>query len=339
VEIVVLRFVHGHRAAALFAVPAVLAVLVAGCSGKAKSSASPSSGGPVAIGSAATSSATVSGAFGSIPAIKLVASKPPKITEVSILSRGTGAPLKVGDLAVVDDYGRTWRSSATFQNTFTTAVPPDTLPIGSGALQLPGLDKALVGVPTGSRVLVVLPPDAGFGNVTTTLPTGVTKTDTAVLVFDVRARYASNAGPSGATVSAGGGPLPTVSGALTAKPVLSIPKTAAPTALSSTTLVQGTGATTVTGDEIVVQYLGEIWASGKQFDSSWSRASPAGFTIGVGDLIPAWDKALVGVKVGSRVLLVVPPADGYGSAGDANAGISGTDTLVFVVDVLGAFKD
>jgi peptidylprolyl isomerase len=344
----VLRSVHGQRAAARFAVPAalavsaVLAVLVAGCSAKAKSSASttsPSSGGPIAIGSEATSSATVSGAFGSTPAIKLVASKPPKITEVSILSRGTGAPLKIGDLAVVDDYGRTWRSSATFQNTFTTAVPPDTLPIGSGALELPGLDKALVGVPTGSRVLVVLPPDAGFANVTTTLPTGVKKTDTAVLVFDVQASFASNAGPTGATVSSGGGALPTVSGALTAKPVLSIPKTAAPTALSSTTLVQGTGATTVTGDEVVVQYLGEIWATGKEFDSSWSRASPAGFTIGVGDLIPAWDKALVGVKVGSRVLLVVPPADGYGSAGQTNAGISGTDTLVFVVDVLGAFKD
>ena len=333
------QFVRGRCGAALVAAGALL---VAGCSAKAKSSASAAAtvaGGPIAIGSEATSSATVSGAFGSTPTIKLVASKPPKTAEVSILSRGTGAPLKLGDLAVVDDYGRTWRSSTIFQNTFTTAVPPDTLPIGSGALQLPGLDKALVGVPTGSRVLVVLPPDAGFANVTTALPTGVKKTDTALLVFDVQARFASNAGPTGATVSSGGGALPTVTGALTAKPVLSIPKTAAPAALSSTTLVQGTGPTTVTGDELIVQYLGEIWATGKEFDSSWSRASPAGFTVGVGDLIPAWDKALVGVKVGSRVLLVVPPADGYGSAGQTKAGISGTDTLVFVVDVLGAFKD
>jgi len=332
----VLRFMRGRRAAAIVVAGAAL---IAGCSGKSKSAAPQSSKGPLAIGSQATLSATVSGNFGSPPTIKLVASKPPKTTEVSVLSRGTGAPLKLGDLAVVDDYGRTWRSSAAFQNTFTTAVPPDTLPIGTGLLELPGLDKALLGVPTGSRVLVVLPPDAGFGNVTTTLPTGVKKTDTALLVFDVQASFASNAGPNGATVSAGGGALPTVSGALSAKPVLSIPKTAPPTALSSTTLVQGTGPTTVTGDELVVQYLGEIWATGKEFDSSWGRANPAGFTVGVGDLIPAWDKALVGVKVGSRVLLVVPPADGYGSAGQSKAGISGTDTLVYVVDVLGAFKD
>jgi len=332
----VLRFMHGRRAVAIVVAGAAL---TAGCSGKSKTVAPQSSGSPLAIGSEATSSATVSGAFGSTPTIKLIASKPPKITEVSVLSRGTGAPLKLGDLAVVDDYGRTFRSSTAFQNTFTTAVPPDTLPIGSGLLELPGLDKALLGVPTGSRVLVVLPPDAGFGNVTTTLPTGVKKTDTAVLVFDVDASFASNAGPTGASVSSGGGALPTVSGALSAKPVLSIPKNAPPTALSSTTLVQGTGPTTVAGDELVVQYLGEIWATGKEFDSSWSRSSPAGFSVGVGDLIPAWDKALVGVKVGSRMLLVVPPADGYGSAGQSKAGISGTDTLVFVVDVLGAFKD
>jgi peptidylprolyl isomerase len=315
---------------------AVGAVLLAGCSSRSKSrSASPS--GPVPVASNATASATVTGAFGSTPTIKLIGSKPPKITEVSVVSRGTGAQVKVGELAVVDDYGRTWRSSATFQDTFGDSEPADTIPVGTGNIALAGLDKALVGVPVGSRVLVVLPPSAGFGNVTTTLPTGVTKTDTAILVFDVRAAYAGDAGPTGTAVAKGGGTLPTVSGGTTTKPVITIPKTAAPTTLSSTTLIQGSGAVTADGDVLVVQYVGQIWATGKEFDSSWSRSIPAGFTVGVGELIPAWDKDLVGVKVGSRVLLVVPPADGYGSAGESAAGISGTDTLVFVVDILGAF--
>ncbi len=318
---------------------AVGAVLLAGCSSKSKTSiASPSgSSAPVPIASDATASATVSGAFGTTPTIKLVGSNPPKITEVSVVSRGTGALVKVGQLAVVDDYGRTWRSDATFQDTFGDAEPPDTLPVGTGRIALIGLDRALVGVPVGSRVLVVLPPSAGFGKVTTALPTGVTKSDTAVLVFDVRAAYAGNAGPTGTAVSSGGGSLPTVSGGLTTKPVIAIPKTAAPTTLSATTLIQGSGAVTASGDVLVVQYVGQIWATGKEFDSSWSRGIPAGFTVGVNELIPAWDKDLVGVKVGSRVLLVVPPADGYGSAGEPAAGISGTDTLVFVVDILGAF--
>ena len=58
--------------------------------------------------------------------------------------------------------------------------------------------------------------------------------------------------------------------------------------------------------------------------------------IGAGQVIKGWDTGLVGQTVGSRVLLVVPPADGYGSAGSAQAGINGTDTLVFVVDILAA---
>ena len=314
-------------------------LLVAGCSSKAKSASAASSSGPVPVESNATASATVSGAFGTTPTIKLLSSKPPKITEVSIVTRGKGALVQSGQLAVVDDYGRTWRSAATFQDTFGDAQPPDTLPVGTGSMALAGLDRALVGVPVGSRVLVLLPPSAGFGNVTSTLPTGVKKSDTAVLVFDVRAAYSGTSGPTGTAVATGGGSLPTVSGGLTSKPVIAIPKTAAPTTLSTTTLIQGSGAVTASGDEVVVQYVGQIWATGKEFDSSWSRKLPSGFTVGVGQLIAGWDKALVGVKVGSRLLIVVPPADGYGSAGESGAGISGTDTLVFVVDVLGAFPE
>ena len=86
-----------------------------------------------------------------------------------------------------------------------------------------------------------------------------------------------------------------------------------------------------------MQYVGDIWATGKEFDSSWSRALPSAFPVGVGQLIYAWDTGLVGVKVGSRVMIVAPPGDAYGSAGQPSAGISGTDTLVFIVDVLGAY--
>jgi peptidylprolyl isomerase len=75
-------------------------------------------------------------------------------------------------------------------------------------------------------------------------------------------------------------------------------------------------------------------------DASWKRGQPFGFTIAASpsQVIPGWDKGLVGQNVGSRVMLVVPPADGYGKSGNSQAGIKGTDTLVFVVDVLGAFN-
>ncbi len=281
---------------------------------------------------------TVSGAFDKQPTISVPKGNPPATTDVKVISRGSGPALQMGDLAVVDGYGRTWGSTTQFENTYTSDAVPDTLPVGTGQIQLTGLDKALLGVPAGSRVLVVLPPKEGFGLVAQ-LPTGVKKTDTAVLVFDVLAGYRGNAGPSGQQVSSGGGALPTVtSSSLTQKPTLSIPKTAAPTKMSVTTLIKGDGPAVAKGQELVVQYLGEIWASGKEFDSSWQRGAPTAFTVGAGQLIKAWDEGLIGVPVGSRVLIVAPPDSAYGASGQPSAGISGTDTLVFVVDVLGAYS-
>ncbi len=112
----------------------------------------------------------------------------------------------------------------------------------------------------------------------------------------------------------------------------------APAKLTEQTLVQGKGAAVAAGDTLVANYVGETWANKKVFDSSFSRGEPAGFVIGKGQVIPGWDKTLVGQKLGSRVLLTIPPADGYGAGGNSQAGISGTDTLVFVVDLVAAYK-
>ena len=73
----------------------------------------------------------------------------------------------------------------------------------------------------------------------------------------------------------------------------------------------------------------------KVFDESYSK-EPYPTPIGTGSVVKGWDQGLVGQTVGSRVLLVLPPAEGYGAAGNAQAGIKGTDTIVFVVDVLAA---
>ena len=106
------------------------------------------------------------------------------------------------------------------------------------------------------------------------------------------------------------------------------------------TLVKGTGAKVAKGDYVIAQYAGFIWRTKKVFGSSWSSGSPFGFTIGASpeQVIPGWDKGLVGQTVGSRVMLSIPPAQGYGSAGASQAGIKGNDTLVFVVDIIDSLK-
>lgn len=130
----------------------------------------------------------------------------------------------------------------------------------------------------------------------------------------------------------------TVTGGFGSTPKVSIPDTKAPAKLSEQTLVQGKGATVGSGETLVANYVGETWATKKVFDSSFSRGAPAGFVIGKRQVIPGWDKELVGKKLGSRVLLTIPPADGYGPNGNPQAGIKGSDTLVFVVDLVAAYK-
>lgn len=133
-----------------------------------------------------------------------------------------------------------------------------------------------------------------------------------------------------------------VSGAYGTSPTVVVPTTAAPASLTQQTLTQGTGTAVASGDTVVANYVGQTWAqkNGKAnvFDSSFTRGAPAAFVIGLGQVIPGWDKTLLGKNLGSRVVLTIPPSDGYGSAGQSSAGITGTDTLVFVIDLVADFK-
>lgn len=174
---------------------------------------------------------------------------------------------------------------------------------------------------------------------------------TALLVLPVAILTAcSSTSPSGSSPASGSGAAAAgantavgvkVTGGFGATPQLTIPSTAAPAKLTQQTLVQGSGAAVTKGDTLVANYVGQTWApkGGKPnvFDSSFKRGAPAAFVIGTGSVIPGWDKTLVGKKLGSRVLLTVPPSDGYGPKGQPSAGIRGNDTLVFVVDLVAKY--
>jgi len=128
--------------------------------------------------------------------------------------------------------------------------------------------------------------------------------------------------------------LPTATGAFGEKPTLTFPDTAPPSELQVAVLAEGTGAPVKAGDTIVVNYFGQTWG-GAVFDTSYDRGETISFPIGMGVVIAGWDEGLVGQPIGSRVMLSVPPAKGYGARGVPQAGIGGSDTLVFVVDVVG----
>lgn len=181
---------------------------------------------------------------------------------------------------------------------------------------IPGLDKSLAGQKAGSRLLLAILPKDGFGP-TGSQSLGVTGSDTLVFVVDVLGGYRRRPQRTASPQSASDPKLPSVSSSPTgAAPPVTIPKAPPPGTLQAETLIQGTGPPVAKGKLLVAQYEGLIWRTGKVFDSSWQRGLPAAFVIGTGK-VPGWDKTLVGQRVGSRVLLVIPPKDGYGAQGDA----------------------
>ncbi len=318
-----------RRAAALVITPLLAALAVAGCSSSHSSSASPSSSSTADT----YTSVTATGAFGKAPTVTIPKEKGAGALYTKTVIQGAGAKLTTAESLVGDYVVYDW--SGTTHKLIGSSYQAGSPALFSGQL-LPGLEKALIGQQVGSRVLAVIPPKDAFGT-SGSSQIGVGPTDTVVFVIDMIQEVSNTASATGTQSSDGGGALPTVTpGAAGKGPTITIPSTAAPKTLQVQTLIKGTGPVVKKGQFIVVQYTGENWRTKSVFDSSYSRSAPAGFPIGVGKVIPGWDKGLVGQTVGSRVLLVIPPADGYGSSGQSQAGIKGTDTLAFVVDIISA---
>ncbi|HST80732.1 MAG TPA: FKBP-type peptidyl-prolyl cis-trans isomerase [Kineosporiaceae bacterium] len=309
--------------------------------------AEPSQAAPAASPTpAASPEPTVAGKIGDINDVKVTGSATPALqaptpfivakTTKKVLKAGTGKAVSAGQRLTIDFLGVNGKDGKAFNMSYGK---PDkvTFTLGDPGL-LKGMATGLAGVNVGSRVLLAIPPAEAYGP-TGSPDQGIGPTDTLLWVIDVKSA-ATPVKPltraAGTAVKPKAG-LPTVAlDSATGKPTITIPKTAAPSSLVVQPLITGKGAKVTKGQTITVHYTGLIWASSKEFDSSWTTNKPASFPIGTGGVIPGWDKGLVGQTVGSQVLLVIPPADGYGTTGQSSAGITGTDTLVFVVDILGA---
>ncbi len=278
---------------------------------------------------------TVKGDVGKLPEVEFPEGAPEESLAVETLKEGKGTAARKGDLVVADYVGYRWSGSERKLLASSYAQgSPGAFPTGQ---VVPGLAKALVGARPGSRVVARIPPEEGFGEKGDPKHR-VDGDDTLVYVLDVRAVYGRSAGPRGERQAPLDDPaLPRVADAGAGQvPRVEVPRRAAPKGLQVRTLVRGDGPPVQKDQLVALQYAGYFWRDGRVFNSSWSEGRPAAVTIGTGQVMKGWDRGLVGQRVGSRVLLVVPPSLGYGSKGLPRFGIKGNDTLVFVVDLLGA---
>ena len=149
---------------------------------------------------------------------------------------------------------------------------------------------------------------------------------------------ATEATPSAPTCPITAEEVPAPEGATTdleTKPVVTPGTAPAPKQLQYSDIVVGEGEEARTGDSVTVKYLGAIYETGKEFDSSWSRGPDETFPFGIcrEGVVPGFAVGPTGMKVGGRRQIVLPPEYGYGAQGSPPT-IPANATLVFVVDLV-----
>jgi peptidylprolyl isomerase len=163
---------------------------------------------------------------------------------------------------------------------------------------------------------VQLAPSAGATAATSTAPASTSAT--------------TSASASATSTTTSSTPLPA---ALKTKPKISIPSGPPPKKLVIKDLIKGTGPAATASSTVNVQYVGELYKGGKQFDASWNDGSGQPVSLPLSGVIKGWQQGIPGMKIGGRRELIIPPSLGYGAT--AQSKIPANSTLVFVIDLHG----
>jgi peptidylprolyl isomerase len=289
----------------------------------ASPSASPSATAAKVTPSTNFDKITVTGDYGKAPKLEIKAPWRIDKTRTEVLKANKSGPeVKQGATVEVNYAGYNARTGKKFDDSYSRG---STASFNIDQV-VPGFKKGLLGQHQGSRVLIAMPGpdgyDASGGNPDIDVQVG----DTLVFVVDIVAVPLT--GPEGTAVTPKSGlPIVTDKGG---KPQITIPKSKPPGELQIQPLIKGKGKKVAETDSITFNYIWQTWSDGKVVEQTYN-SKPA--TASLAELVPGLVTGLTGQTVGSRVLLVIPPAQGYPD-GNASPKIGKNETLVFVVDLL-----
>ncbi|GAB2696323.1 peptidylprolyl isomerase [Microbacterium marinum] len=304
------------RPLAALSAAAVSALLLAGCaSGEAAPSPSGTAAANLCDAAAASGSASdsvkVSGDVGEAAEATFDTPIAPEDLEVTVLDEGDGEAVEAGEFI---SYAMTAYNGETGEPLATVGYEPgELLPSQLAADTIQGQVFGCGHV--GKRVVAAFPATESAGS--------------EVYVLDLLGTVPTAASGDAQEPVAG---MPTVKLADDGAPSITIPEGDAPTETEIATLKQGDGYEIKKGDYALIQYTGVRWSNGETFDSTWDGGAPIAYPTT--NYVAGFQKALEGQKVGSQVLVVIPPAEGYGEGTINEEDLKG-ETIVFVVDILG----
>lgn len=263
----------------------------------------------------------------SIPSVDVADGFASTATDFRVISEGSGQLLDYGDTVKLDYLAINGRTGQQFDNSYTSESPM--LLTLNEQTTLPGFLKGLVGQRVGSRVLVAVAGVDGASLLHRASNLGLTDDDTMVFLFDIVDTTPETA--SGKTIE-----LPDSIPQVVFHD--GVPERLELTATSPKRLwsaaaylaIEGEGEPLVAGQKVGVQYVGQQYPDGEVFESTWATG-PRTVTIGRGKTAPCWDNLLLGVPVGSRVVLTCPE-----DFGDelAKSSLWPDSDVVFVIDLL-----
>ncbi|PKH40501.1 peptidylprolyl isomerase [Nocardioides alpinus] len=286
-------------------------------------------------GGAPLSSVTIEGEQGVEPKVTFDGQLDGSQAETEVLVEGDGDEVADGDTVSANWWIGNGFTEKEAQSTYTKDGAPQSVELSDDIL--PFLREAMIGNQVGDRVVLLTSAEEAYGEAGNP-SIGIGNKDAVLVIVDIlgtKETVPPLDGPQGEEKTPAGW-APTLIEEGDVITGLDFTDAHTPTGkLIATTLIKGDGPVVKEGQTLTVDYLGQVYNADKPFDESYSK-EPAEFPIGVGQVIDGWDQRLVGRTVGSRVILEIPPAQGYGAEGNEQAGIKGTDTLFFVVDILGA---
>ena len=279
----------------------------------------------------ASSIIDVSGAFGAKPTVDYPTPIVVKDTQATQLIQGDGDRIVAGQPVRLE---LSIHNGATGDEIQATGYDSNGILTMAGKSSLPSVGKALECSTIGSRIVVAASPEDAH-NAAAIAEIGVADDDSFIFVVDILDAYLPKANGTPQTPNAGD---PVVVTAPDGAPGITVPTSGnaavePPEELVTSVLQRGDGEELKEGAFAVLHYTGVLWNTNKVFDSTWQDHSAQAFQLAERSVVQGFLEGLVGQKVGSQVLLVVPPELGYGET--ANGSIPAGSTLVFVVDILG----
>ncbi len=246
------------------------------------------------------------------------------------LIAGSGKTVAENDFVVAHYLGQVWNTAKVFDNSYDRKARL-AIQLTQGQI-IDGWRYALAGKKAGSRIEMAVPPTWGYGSQGNP-QAGIKGTDTLVFVVDVQDTFNATSSAKGKQVPQDDADLPKVGTNTDGKaPSIEVPKATAPKKLVAEYVLEGDGEEVAAGNSVLVQYKGVLWDGGKEFDSSYANKQLVSFSLQ--QVVKGWAQGLTGKKVGSRVLIVIPPELGYGDNPPQGSGIKKDSTLVFSVDIL-----